>query len=77
MKPFWTHSDGQTALYRFHLLEKNYTIKVLDDPFSGTRILEIKSEWNGGKSFAQVVQPGKEYDRIEAAFLKAKDAKDT
>lgn len=69
MKPYWTDPDGMTSWYRVHILEKNYSVKVVESPFEDdVTIVEIKLEWNGGKSAARAVPAGEEYDRVCAAF---------
>lgn len=70
MQPFWT--DGESAWYRVHLGEKNYSVKASEDPFGEIEILEIKSEWSGGKSASQKLSAGEHFDRVAAAFLEAK-----
>lgn len=72
MKPFWT--DDETAWYRIHLGEKNYSVKASEDPFGEVQILEIKSEWSGGKTASQTLSEGERYDRVAAAFLAAKNS---
>jgi hypothetical protein len=75
MKPYWTHEDGMTAWYRVHILDRNYSVKVIDSPFEeDVTISEIKMEWSGGNSVSRVIDPGDEYDRVCAAFLAAKKA---
>ena len=73
MKPFWTDPDGMTAWYRVHVLDKNYSVKVVESPFEeDVEITEIKQEWSGGTSSARTIQAGVEYDRVCAAFHAAK-----
>ncbi len=70
MKPFWT--DGESAWYRIHLAERNYSVKASEDPFVELTILLVNSEWNGGRRPPQALHSGEEYDRVCAAFLAAK-----
>jgi hypothetical protein len=72
MKPFWT--DGESAWYRIHLAERNYSVKASDDPFGDISILQVQAEWNGGKRPAQTLLSGDEYDHVCAAFLTAKSS---
>lgn len=73
LKPFWTHSDGETSWYRVHVLEKNYSVKVVESPFEEDAVVaEIKQEWSGGNSSTRQVHAGEEYDRVCAAFRAAK-----
>ena len=70
MKPFWT--DGETSWYRVHLVDRNYSVKASEDPFGEIQILEIKSEWSGGRSASQKLAAGDLYDNVAAVFLAAK-----
>lgn len=73
MKPYWTDSDGSTSWYRVHILEKNYSVKVVESPFEDdVLITEVKQEWSGGNSAPRQIQSGEEYDRVCAAFHAAK-----
>lgn len=75
MKPYWTHSDGMTCWYRVHILDKNYSVKVVESPFDEEgEITEIKAEWSGGNTAPRPVHAGEEYERVRAAFLAAKKA---
>lgn len=71
MKPFVIHTTGEASWYRFHHLEKNFSIKVIDDPFDGLQVQEIKLEWGGGKSVPKILAEGDEFDRVKALFLAA------
>jgi len=70
MQAYWTRDD--VSWYRLHLADKNYSVKATEDPFGDVNILEIKSEWSGGKSVSQTLGPGELYDRVAQAFLAAK-----
>jgi hypothetical protein len=70
MQAYWTRDD--VSWYRLHLADKNYSVKAAEDPFGDVNILEIKSEWSGGKSVSQTLGPGELYDRVAQAFLAAK-----
>ena len=70
MQAYWT--QGDVSRDRVHLADKNYSVKASDDPFGDVNILEIKSEWSGGKSVSQTLSPGELYDRVAEAFLAAK-----
>lgn len=72
MKPFWTHPDGMTCWYRIHILDKNYSVKVVESPFDDDEITEIRMEWGGGNSAQRQIQAGAEYDKVSAAFRAAK-----
>lgn len=72
MQAYW--SKGDTAWYRLHLADKNYSVKTSEDPFGDITILEIKSEWSGGKTASQTLAPGDLYNRVAQAFLAAKQA---
>lgn len=72
MQAYWT--QGDISWYRVHLADKNYSVKASEDPFGDVSILEIKSEWSGGKSISQTLSPGPLYDRVAQAFLSAKKA---
>lgn len=73
MKPFWTDSDGTTAWYRVHILEKNYSVKVTESPFDDdVQVIEVKLEWGGGNHPARKVSAGDEFDKVSAAFRAAK-----
>jgi len=72
MKPFWKHPTDDSARYRFHVLERNYTVMAKEDPFGDVEIMEITSEWRGGKSRLQKLLPGEEFDRVSMLFLAAK-----
>jgi hypothetical protein len=72
MKPYWT--DGESAWYRIHLAERNYSVKASEDPFGEVSILQVKTEWNGGKRPPQPLLNGEEYDQVCAAFLNAKSS---
>ncbi len=72
MTPYWTSSDGTTHWYRVHILEKNYSVKVVESPFDGDEIVEVRSEWSGGNSSPRQLQQGDEYARVCAAFWAAK-----
>jgi hypothetical protein len=74
MKPYWTHPDGMTSWYRVHILERNYSVKIVESPFDEMTITEIKFEWSGGNSFPRQVPPGDEYDKVCAAVFAAKKA---
>lgn len=72
MKPFWT--DGESSWYRIHLADRNYSLKVSEDPFGDVSFLQVQTEWNGGKRAATPLLSGEEYDQVCAAFLVAKSA---
>lgn len=75
MKPYWTDPDGMTSWYRVHILEKNYSVKVIESPFEDDVVItEIKLEWSGGNSVPRPVPAGDEYDKVCAAFQAAKKA---
>lgn len=73
MHAYWT--QGDVSWYRVHLADKNYSVKASEDPFGDITILEIKSEWSGGKTVSQTLPAGELYERVAQAFLAAK--KDT
>ena len=73
MDPYWTSSDGQSAWYRVHILEKNYSVKIVEDPFEEEgMITEVRMEWSGNKTVARTLSKGDEYDRVCAAYRAAK-----
>ena len=74
MNPYWTSPDGMTHWYRVHILERNYSVKVVESPFDGDEITEVKLEWSGGNSSPRQLSKGDEYDRVCAAFHAAKKA---
>lgn len=70
MQSFWT--DGDASWYRIHLAENNYSVKASEDPFGDVTILQVQTEWNGGKRPAQTLLVGEEFDRVCTAFLAAR-----
>lgn len=72
MTPYWTSPDGDTHWYRVHILEKNYSVKVVESPFDDDEIVEVKLEWSGGNSSPRKLHDGEEYARVCAAYRAAK-----
>jgi hypothetical protein len=74
IEPFWTATDGLSAWYRVHILEKNYSVKIVQDPFEEDGLIaEVRAEWSGNKSMARTLSNGEEYDRVCAAYHAAKN----
>ena len=73
MQAYWTDSDGFTSWYRVHILDKNYSVKVVESPFEEHGdVQEVKLEWGGKRTPARKVAAGPEFDMVRAAFFAAK-----
>jgi len=57
MIPYW--KDGDTARYRLHLLDKNYSVKITEDVFGDLEILTDRNSNRMSPSIAPQTLPKK------------------